>query len=144
MLVSDEAPDGSLTYVQRGLLRASFRALDENLSVRNANGDLIRPDHPFTHPEQVLPGEVKRYDIEVYPVAHVLRPGHRLVVQVMGPPFIDNLQTPEPTRVPTLTTVLHDSAHPSSVLFPFVSTPALGPAPGCGQLVQQKCVHPAG
>lgn len=142
--VADEAPDGSVTYLQRGQLRASFRALDESRTRRNADGEIIRPEHPFTEPATVTPGEVNRYEIEVFPVAHVFRPGHRIVVKVYSPPLMESLYAYVPTRLPSLNTIVHDAARPSSLLLPVVETPPLGPAPACGELVAMRCVKPAG
>ena len=140
--VIDQAPDGRLTYLQRGMLRASFRALDEANSPRNADGEIIRPEHPFTHPEQVLPAEIRQYDIEIFPVAHVFRPGHRILVKIYSPPLADSLYAYIPTRQPGLTTIVHDAAHPSSLLLPMVATPALGSAQGCGALIGMRCNKP--
>jgi putative CocE/NonD family hydrolase len=141
--VIDEAPDGALTYLQRGMLRASFRAVDEANSIRNADGEIIRPEHPFTHPEQVLPAEVKQYNIEVFPVAHVFRPGHRILVKIYSPPLADSLYVYVPTRQPGLTTIVHDAAHPSSLLLPVVATPTLGDPQACGALIGMRCNKPA-
>ena len=142
--VADQAPDGTLTYLQRGMLRASFRALDEHRTKRNAAGEIIRPEHPFTHPEAVPPGRVAKYEIEVFPVAHVFRPGHRIVVKIHSPPLHESLYVYVPLRIPALNTIVHDTEHPSSLLLPVVKTPPLGPAPGCGELVAMRCVKPAG
>ena len=142
--VADQAPDGTLTYLQRGMLRASFRALDELRTKRNADGEIIRPEHPFTNPGTVTPGEVAQYEIEVFPVAHVFRPGHRILVKVYSPPLAESLYVYVPSRLPALNTIVHDAEHPSSLLLPVVDTPALGDPPACGDLVAMRCVTPAG
>ncbi|MEX2196525.1 MAG: CocE/NonD family hydrolase [Thermoleophilaceae bacterium] len=142
--VADQAPDGTLTYLQRGMLRASFKALDELRTKRNADGEIIRPEHPFTHPGTVTPGEVAQYEIEVFPVAHVFRPGHRILVKVYSPPLTESLYVYVPSRLPALNTIVHDAEHPSSLLLPVVATPALGDPPGCGDLIGMRCVQPAG
>src|SRR5581483_11723304 len=42
----DEAPDGSITYLQRGLLRASHRAVDAAASDKTPDGRIYRPYRP--------------------------------------------------------------------------------------------------
>ena len=53
--VVDRDPQGNLSYLQRGLLRASFRAIDPLRSDRIAGGPLAgtiyRPYHLFTNPQ---------------------------------------------------------------------------------------------
>jgi hypothetical protein len=74
----DEAPNGSRTYLQRGLLKASHRAIDTSKSDFR-NGVLYRPWRPHTNPTLITPGTVYPYVVEVFPVGHVLRTGHRFL-----------------------------------------------------------------
>ncbi len=143
--VADEAPDGSLTYLQRGQLRASHRALDEHRTLYNGDGEIVRPEHPFTNPQGVTPGATERYEIEIFPVAHVFRPGHMMVVKIYSPPLWESLYAPTPSRFPSANTILHDAEHPSSLLVPRVRTPPLGDyEPACGELIGMRCIKPAG
>jgi len=137
------AETGQITPLQRGLLRASHRELDEDRTLYNHAGDIVRPYRPHTNPEPVTPGEVTRYDVEVFPLGHVLYPGHRLVVRVHTPPATDGLSGYEPSRAPGVNTVYHDSEHPSSVLFPMVDWPEdqpLPPEPACGGPDGYRCL----
>lgn len=70
----DEAPDGSRTYLQRGMLRASHRAVDPTRSDYDG-AVMYRPWRPHTNAELLVPGAVERYVVEVFPVGHVFRPG---------------------------------------------------------------------
>ena len=48
--VIDEAPDGTRYYVQRGMLKASHRAISTSLSDKLADGTIYRPHRPHTNP----------------------------------------------------------------------------------------------
>jgi uncharacterized protein len=143
--VVDEGPDGSLTYVQRGVLKASHRAIDPMLSdwAHTRSGAVMyRPWRPHTNPTQIVPGAVYRYLVEVWPVGHVFRPGHRILIKVHAPPLMDSFYAYAPERLPSLNTVYHDSANPSWIMLPVVSLRGvkLGPELGCGELDAVRCV----
>lgn len=120
----DEAPDGSRYYLTRGMLKASHRAITKGRSDRITDGPrrgtIYRPHRPHTNPTNVTPGEVNEYLVEVFPVGHLLRKGHRLIVKFHAPPAVDSYYIYIPKRVPGAVTILHDAKHPSSVMLPFV------------------------
>jgi hypothetical protein len=137
----DEAPDGSLTYLQRGLLRASHRAIDAAASDRTPDGRIYRPHRPHTRATPITPLETIEYVVEVWPVGHVFRPGHRIVVKLHAPPFVDSYYAYVPRSAPTVNTVLHGLAHPSRIMLPVVPTPGgLGPELPCGAQEAVRCV----
>jgi uncharacterized protein len=141
----DEGPDGSLTYIQRGVLKASHRAIDPVLShwARTRSGAFIyRPWRPHTNPTQIVPGAVYQYSVEVWPVGHVFRPGHRILVKIHAPPLIDSFYAYAPERLPSLNTVYHDAARPSWLMLPVVSLRGvkLGPELSCGEQTAVRCV----
>ena len=74
-------PDGKETYVQSGWLRASDRALDPSQSTE------LYPFHPFTQAavEDLPPGQFVPARVELFPFAHVLRPGDRLRLNIEAP-----------------------------------------------------------
>ena len=78
--VEDVAPSGTSTPITSGALLGSFRALDEDRTWRSASGRPLQPYHPYTRASAtpVVPGEVTRYDIEIFPTLAELAPGHRL------------------------------------------------------------------
>ncbi|WP_239476507.1 CocE/NonD family hydrolase [Nocardia arizonensis] len=84
--VNDVAPDGASTVLSTGQLTASLRAVDEAASTRSANGDYTAPYNPITagSHQPVVPGEPVALDIAVIPTQAVLRPGHRLRVDVFA------------------------------------------------------------
>lgn len=136
----DEAPDGSRAYLQRGLLRASHRAVDVARSDSFA-GRIYRPWRPHVNPTAITPGETYEYLVEVFPVGHVFRPGHRIVVKVHTPPILDSIYAYVPKRVPGVNTVLHDAGHASRVTLPVVPTPwSLGPELPCGAQEAVRCI----
>ncbi|WP_317495292.1 CocE/NonD family hydrolase [Haloechinothrix sp. LS1_15] len=137
----DEAPDGSRSYLQRGLLKASHRSIDDTRS--DYDGDVLyRPWRPHTNPQPITPGEVEEYVIEVFPVGHVLRPGHRLMVKVSAPPALDSVYAYVPTTAPSINTVHHSSEHPSRLTVPLqpIDSGDLGPALPCGAQEAVRCV----
>ena len=118
--VIDEAPDGSRYYVQRGLLKASHRAIMPGQSDRLGNGTIYRPHRPHTNPQNIEPGKAYRYLVEIFPFGHVFRPGHKLIVKITTPPIVESYYAYVPKRVPGVNTVLHDAERPSSLMLPFV------------------------
>jgi len=138
----DEAPDGSHTYLQRGLLRASHRAVDVAASDKTPDGRIYRPFHPHTNPTQIVPGQTYEYTVEVFPVGHVLRPGHSLLVKVHAPPFVDSYYAYAPRSAPGVNTILHGPSTPSRVMLPFVPLTGvnLGPELACGAHEAVRCV----
>ena len=138
----DQGPDGSRYYIQRGMLRASHRAIDRLSSDRTRSGRIYRPHRPHTNPTPIEPGRVYEYVVEIFPVGHVFRPGHRLVVKVHTPPAVDSYYVYVPKRPAGINTVLHDAKHPSHVMLPFVPLTGarLGPAPKPCSLMEVRCV----
>lgn len=140
--VIDEAPDGSRYYLTRGMLKASHRAIDEGLSDTTPDGLVYRPHRPHTNPTLIEPGAIYEYLVEVFPVGHVFRPGHRLVVKVHTPPIVDSYYAYVPKRPVGINTLYHDAEHPSRLMVPMVSLRGvhLGPAPKPCTLQGVRCI----
>jgi predicted acyl esterase len=136
-LLGDLAPDGTLYGLQRGVLRASHRQMDEAKSgYVDQDGErlLIRPHHSHDCATPVTPHQPYRFDIQIFTVGHVFRPGHKLVLRLSRPPLGDPIgvtRSGEPSyqydsdRPPGVVKVLHNAEHPSSLLLPIL--PALPP-----------------
>jgi predicted acyl esterase len=75
----DLYPNGDVQYLQRGLLRASMRAIDNT----RTRPDAIR--HRFDKSEPLVPGRVYEITMSLPPVGAVIRQGHRLEVTIMAP-----------------------------------------------------------
>jgi uncharacterized protein len=137
---------GATTFVQRGLLRASMRTLDEAKSQKTPGGDIYRPYHPYLFPDPIVPGTAYHYDIEVFPLGHVWRAGHQMVLQLHAPPANDPISTYayEP-NAPSVVQILQDADHPTSLLVPFmpVLPPYRATPPACGAVIGEGCITPA-
>ena len=141
--VIDEAPDGSRYYLQRGMLKASHRAILDGLSDKIGNGTIYRPWRPHTNPTFIEPGKVYKYLVEIFPFGHVFRPGHRLVVKVHAPPHVDSYYAYVPNkRFVGVNTLLHDAEHPSSLMLPVIPLPAshLGREPKPCSQSEIRCI----
>lgn len=132
--ISDVYPDGQISYLQRGMLKASHRAIDESRSRYIDDGRLYLPVYPHTNPERVEPGEVVHYEIAVFPLGHIFRAGHRIRIQLHTPPAVEGLWGYTPRHEPAAVTVYHDNDRPSSMLLPVVDPDGdTVPEPeGCG------------
>jgi hypothetical protein len=138
----DRGADGSHTYLQRGLLRASHRAVDPALSDKTPDGRIYRPFHPHTNPTSIVPGETNEYLVEIWPVGHVLRAGHQLVVKIHAPPFVDSYYVYVPRSAPAINTILQGPATPSHIMLPFTSLKGvkLGAPLPCGAQEAVRCI----
>jgi uncharacterized protein len=123
--VSDVFPDGKVSYLTRGMLKASHRAIDPLRSyyAEDQNGDdiMVQPYRPHTGPQMVMPGEVNKYTIEIFPLGYVFRKDHKLLVQVTTPPVFDGIWGYTPSHQPAVVSIAHDAAHPTSILLPVVT-----------------------
>lgn len=103
---------------------------------------LYRPWRPHTNPTFIAPGAIHQYQVEVWPVGHVFRPGHRILVKVHAPPLMDSFYAYAPFRLPSLNTVHHDQANPSWLVLPVVPLGGvkLGSELGCGMQEAVRCI----
>ncbi len=116
--LADIQPDGTARPLSRSILKASFRAVDP---ARSKPG---RPFHPFLRQELLEPGKIYEFQIEMRPIFHTIKPGHRLQLQIAS----EDIQYNNPLRQldvlllpwPVENTVYHDAAHPSHLLLPVI------------------------
>ncbi len=109
VMLLDVFPDGHAERVQDGLMRARFRK-------------------GFDKVEMLTPGNVEKYDMDVWFTSRVFEPGHRIRVTVSSalfPKYDRNLNTGgnnerDSSFVVAHQRVLHDSAHASYVTLPVV------------------------
>lgn len=78
--LDEVAPDGATRPLTQGALLGSHRALDTSRTWYLPNGTVLRPHHVSTPAVNlpVVPGELTRYDIEVFPTAALIDTDHRL------------------------------------------------------------------
>jgi hypothetical protein len=131
----DLYPNGDIQYLQRGLMRASMRAIDAT----RTRADAIRQRYAARDP--LTPGKVYEIKMSLPPVGAVIRQGHRLEVTIMAPsPITQPDWGFQPAGQPGRNTVHHSAAQPSVINIPVIpGAKAQGPAPGCGSLDYQPC-----
>jgi putative CocE/NonD family hydrolase len=102
-------PDGHAERVQDGLARARFRqGMDREVPL--------------------VPGQLERYDIDLWFTSKVFQPGHRLRVSIASalfPKYDRNLNTGgnnerDSTFVVAHQRLVHDAAHPTHVVLPVI------------------------
>ncbi len=109
VMLLDVFPDGHAERVQDGIARARFRK-------------------GFDREVMLTPGEVERYDIDLWFTSRAFMPGHRLRVSISSalfPKYDRNLNTGgnnerDSTFVVAHQRIVHDAAHPSHVVLPVV------------------------
>jgi hypothetical protein len=121
--VSDVSPDGTVTRLTGGWQTIAQRALDEDRT-RYLDGQVLQPYHPFTRASKrpLASGEIAPVDVEVFPTAALLAPGHRLriAIQAFDVPHLAPSVPDLPGTLGALT--IHNSARYPSVL----TIPGLG------------------
>ncbi|HKY16246.1 MAG TPA: CocE/NonD family hydrolase C-terminal non-catalytic domain-containing protein, partial [Microthrixaceae bacterium] len=136
--LSEVRADGDETYVQSGWMLAQHRKLA-------AGSTELDPQHTgYESDAEPMPhGEWQRIEIEVFPFAHVFRPGSRLRLSVHTPggdrprwawilPEYD---------LPPVIEIAHHADHPSRLVLPVVAPLASYPSdpPPCPSLRGQPC-----
>jgi uncharacterized protein len=121
--VSDLFPDGRVSFLQRGLLKASHRRVDPLRSYFAADGEtLVQPYRPHTNPQPVQPNEIINYKLEIFPLGYIFRPGHRILIQIHTPPVFEKIWGYTPSHQPAAVTVHHDAENQSWIQWPVVET----------------------
>lgn len=78
--VRDIAPDGSVDNLADGWLKVSRRKLDHELTRK------FRPFHTHDEELKMVPGEIYEVEIEIWPISHVFKKGHRLWLDIDSSP----------------------------------------------------------
>ena len=83
--VEDVAPDSTVTRLTAGWQVISLRELDRSRS-RFLDGQLVQPYHPYTKASKkpLATGQVAPVDVEVFPTAAEIAPGHRLRIAIQA------------------------------------------------------------
>jgi predicted acyl esterase len=124
--LAEVPPEGAPRNLSRGILKASFREVD---ATRSQPG---RPFHPFLRPELLEPGRIYEYQVELRPLFHTIRAGHRLQLQISSEDIhytnplrqIDVLLLPWPVE----NAIYADAGRPSHLLLPVIpDAPEIAP-----------------
>ncbi len=107
--LEDVHPDGYVRNLCDGILRARYR-------------------DSFERPEVLAPGQVYRFDIDLWATSNAFLPGHRVRVAITSscfPRFDRNLNTGGPIHREAagqvaINTVLHDELRPSHIMLPVI------------------------
>jgi predicted acyl esterase len=131
----DVYPNGDVQYLQRGVLRASMRRVDETKSTPE------HVYHPYDRSEPLSPGQVYEVRLSLPPVGAVLRKGHRLELTVTSPSAIPQPEWGlQPLNLPGRNTVYSSNIYPSRVVIPIVpGAMARAAEPACGSMPFQPC-----
>lgn len=126
--VDDIQPDGTALPLTNGLMAASQRAVDTSRS-RYLRGEMIQPWHPFTAAATlpVSPGEIIKVPVEIFPVAALIRTGHKLRISISASNQSQGIwSTPAQVKANGgISTIYSDSNHLSSVVLPVVPASVL-------------------
>jgi uncharacterized protein len=131
----DIYPNGDVQYLQRGVLRASMREVDEARST---------PEyvyHPYDKPEPLTPGQIYEIRLSLPPLGAVLRKGHKLQVTITSPSAIPQPDWGlQPLNLPGRNTIYLSSTYPSRILVPVIPGAVPGAAePACGSMPFMPC-----
>ncbi|MEK6806133.1 MAG: neutral/alkaline non-lysosomal ceramidase N-terminal domain-containing protein [Pseudomonadota bacterium] len=159
-LIDADPATGERLYLQRGVLKATHHEIiasksqctPQNSGARKVPDstctdadNIYRPYRPHTPaPTDVItPGTVTRYQLEIFPVGHVLRAGHQLLVKVHAPSLDDNDWAYIQKTPPAINTLHHSAEYPSSIRLPVIPLAAvsrLGAPTGTCTDNQMRCV----
>ncbi|WP_328996144.1 CocE/NonD family hydrolase [Kribbella sp. NBC_01245] len=81
--LTDVWPDGRSEWISDGHLRATLRQVDQQKSLRNAAGEVVRPWHRFDTVQPVPLAQPVEYLVEVAPLSNVFRSGHRIRLDIL-------------------------------------------------------------
>jgi putative CocE/NonD family hydrolase len=102
--------------------------VDSSGFARNLTEGIVRARYRNSEamPEDLVPGQVYRFDIDLWATSNVFLAGHKLRLEISSsnfPRFDRNLNLGQPSgsakdSVTAKNSILHDSAHPSALILP--------------------------
>ena len=118
----DVASKRKRTLMTSGYLKASHRELDEDKSTYG------EPWHPHNRAVPVTPGEINEYAIRLYPFSFLIKPGHRIELELACNEPLDGedakLLPPDSYHLPSGRATMHkiyrDADHPSRLVLPVI------------------------
>jgi hypothetical protein len=121
--IQDVNPHGKSRPLSEGALLGSLRATNPHRSWRSPHTHLpLLPYHPYTRSSRqpVTPGQMIRYDIEIFPTLDTILAGHRLRITLTtaDAPHLQPAIPVAANLVGGIYTIEHNKAKPSSVYVP--------------------------
>jgi predicted acyl esterase len=112
--LTEVRPDGQEVYIQSGWMRARSRKLDVATSTE------LRPRHTFTQADSApMPaGEFVPIRIEIFPFAHIMRPGSKLRVNIEAPGGNQDFWAFDALPGTHVNEIGHSAGMPSSIVLP--------------------------
>ena len=133
--VQDEWPSGKREVLTEGALKASFRTVDRSKSKPG------QPAHTWKEPVRPEPNKVYEYEVELTPIFHTFRKGHKIWVEIAVDNFahhfpVHTIYTSEMVPVPAANQVFRDANFQSHLLLPVIPEaeskgPVEWPLSGC-------------
>ena len=123
--VGEVQPDGKVSLITKGCIKASYRKVDESKSKPG------QPWHPFDEQVYIESGKIYDFQIEIQPLFHTFKAGYRIWLQIAcdDPEFrLNNIQDRVMGPVPASNTIYHDQLHQSHLLLPVIpEAPIIAP-----------------
>jgi putative CocE/NonD family hydrolase len=128
--LDDVSPGGASRPLTQGALLGSHRTLDPDKTWYLPDGTVLRPHHISTRAAAVpvVPGQLTRYDIEVFPTAALIDAGHRLRLNLTTYDFPHLVPTKPARRALTggIYQVRQGGASPSQIVIPLADPAVFG------------------
>jgi putative CocE/NonD family hydrolase len=83
-VIADVWPDGNAWPVAQGRLRISFPDIIAAQSVSDVNGEVVQPYGDFSAKQYAVPGQLREYHVEFWPIGNHFAAGHRLRLYLVG------------------------------------------------------------
>lgn len=100
-------------FLQRTVMRASMRAIDEQLTT---DDEIIQC---FRSEDRLTPGRIYNLKLSLTTIGHVLRAGHRLELSILAPATIPGpIWGFAPVPMPSVNRIYHSAEYPSQMLLP--------------------------
>ncbi len=121
----DVDPEGKETSLSRGWLRGTHRELDKKKSKP------WLPVHTHTSPQPLVPGQVYDFNIAIWPLAHLFKAGHRMMLKISSsdeaPETIYSVGSEHLiSQTPNTITIYHNARYPSHLLVPITRGNIIG------------------
>ncbi len=83
-VLADVWPNGQAYAVGVGRLRMSYPGVDPERSVYNDDGEIVQPYGIYSRNDLALPGQMREYNVEFWPIGNRFETGHRLRLYLLG------------------------------------------------------------